>query len=267
MLRFSKRTLALLATVALAAAASYAYVVLQSRLSEWEVIVVVDGRQRAFKLSELEALAQRLNITGVGPVKAVPLLKLLQLSGCPGSALVRSLKAVGADGYTVQLDNAFLHAAKAYAVLAENGSENWAPVRLVVEGLSRKFWVKQLVRLEAATGPWALALIVDNRVERVLSLDELRGLAESVEGLGEAVPLLKLLALAGVAPESVELAEFVGADGYRSAWSGSRLPEAYVLLVAEPEVDRYGPLRGAVVGLPKSAWVHHLVAVNVMVRG
>lgn len=267
--RIPKWVLALLAVVALAvAAASVYYAVLLPQLSEWEVLVVVDGHETTFKLGELEMLSQPRNITGLGSVRAVALLKLLQLSGYTDNAtLVHSLKAVGADGYSTQLDNAFLYLTKACIVLAESGEADWGPARLVLESLSRKLWVKQLVRVEAKTGPWALALMVDNETRKVARLDELKELAEDVEGVGKAVPLSKLLALSGVSAVDVELVEFVGVDGYRSAWNGSLIPNAYIVLVPEPEVARHGPLRGVVVGLPKSAWVHHLVAVNVLVRG
>jgi hypothetical protein len=266
--KFSKNTLALLIVAVLVASIFFVYYeVLRPRTSKWEVLVVVDGRQKTFELSGLEALARQVNVTGIGPVKAVSLLELLQLSGYAGNAtLVRSLKATGADGYTVQLDYAFVHLAKVYIVLGEEREAEWGAARLVLEGLSRKLWVKHLVRVEAETGPWALAVMVDNETRVVMSLDELKELAVQVEGLGESVALGKLLQLVGVSAESVELVEFVGADGYRSAWSGSRLPDAYVVLVTEPDVNRYGPLRGGVLGLPKSAWVYHLVAVNVLVR-
>ncbi len=267
--QLSKKVLALAAIVALVAAGSFAYyAVLRPRSSEWEVSVVVDGRQKTFKLGDLEALAQQYNISGAGSVKAVPLLKLLQLAGYAGNAtLIHNLSAVGADGYSVKLDNAFLYLSRAYVVLAEGREAEWGPARLVVEGVSRKRWVKQLVRVEAGTGPWVLALGVGNETRRVLGLGELRELAVELSGLGKAVPLSELLQLIGVSAQDVVSVEFVGADGYRVAWDGSHIPDAFVLLVAEPDLGRYGPLRGAVLSLSKKAWVHHLVAVNVVVRG
>ena len=269
MLQLSKKILALAVVVALVAAGLFAYyAVLRLRSSEWEVSVVVDGRQKTFKLGDLEALAQRYNISGVGSVKATPLLKLVQLAGYAGNTtLIRNLSAVGADGYSVKLDNAFLYLNKTYVVLAEGREAEWGPARLVVEGMSRKHWVKQLVRVEAGTGPWVLVLEVDNETRRVLGLDELRELAVELSGLGKAVPLSELLQLIGVSAQDVVSVEFVGADGYRVAWDRRHVPDAFVLLVAEPELERYGPLRGVVLSLSKKAWVHHLVAVNVLVRG
>ena len=262
-----KRLVAASVIAVLVAAILLAYYAFLSRSEEWSVELTVNDCRRVYKLSELVGQAVDVNVTGAGLLKCVPLLKLVPACGIDlNTTLVRRWVAVGADGYSRSVDEAYLYAGKAYLCLADGRKADWGPVRLVAEGLSSKYWVKQLVRVEVETGAWSLSLKLNGEVKGEFSLDDLERLAVPVENLGRAVPLSSLLEVAGLNSSDVEIVELVGSDGYRSILHGGNASRVYVLLVSSQERGKYGPLRGVVLGAPKSLWVHHLVAVELVSR-
>lgn len=262
-MRATSKALAVAAVALIAAAALVSHYLALRSAGEWVLTLTVDGKPREFKLSELQLLAADVNITGLGSVKAVSLTRLLELCNVNWrEVLVRSLTAVGADGYSKSInDTAFLHLPRIYVCLV---GEAGGPLRLAAEGLSRKYWVKHLLSLKLETGGWALALQVNGEVRRVFELSELRASARSVEGVGTAVPLADLAAACGIDLGGVEVIELVSSDGYRATLHGRSATSVYALLVPEQDVRGQGPLRAVVLEAPKASWVRYLVAVNLV---
>lgn len=244
------------------------YLVLLPRKVEWKLTIDTGSAQRVFTLEELEAVSEAVDLPGVGRVKAVPLSKLLLSSGVDLNAiLVYRIHALGADGYSRSIEPAFLYLPGAYVILAEGREADWGPLRLAVKGLSSKYWVKMLVRVDVETRQWGLTLLVNNKTAAFLELSDLLGVAVNLEGVGLAVPLSQLLAEHGIDAENVEVVELVGSDGYRSVLHPSAIPDIYIMLVPEDLVRELGPLRAVVKGRPKSTWVRHLVAIHLVTRG
>lgn len=262
-----KRVVPLILVAALVVVAALAYFQLRRGEVEWTVEVAVGESRRVFSLKELRESSIEVEVSDIGKLRCAPLSKLV--AGCGidfNKTLLHRWTAVGADGYMRSVDEAYLYMPGAYLCLASEANPDWGPVRLVVEGLSSKYWVKQLVRVTFETGPWVLNLKVDGETRKVFNLAELESLAVNVEGLGRSVPLSSLLGATGLSKEDVEVLEFIGVDGYRSVFHGSNVTRAFVLLIDPQDWSRHGPLRSAVLGAPKGTWVRHLVAVEVVTR-
>ncbi|MEM0345041.1 MAG: hypothetical protein QXP94_02260 [Thermofilaceae archaeon] len=266
-MRVTRRLIAASALAVLTVAAVTAYLLLQTRAEEWRVEVTVGDCRKVFALPELEKMSTEREVRGAGVLRCVPLVDLVAECGVDlNSTLVHRLVAVGADGYSRSVEEAYLYLSKAYLCLPGEAYPDWGPVRLVVEGLSSKYWVKQLVAVNAQLGSWVLNVRVDGETKRVFTLEEIERLARDVEGIGKAVPLVEILRAIGLSEDNVSLFEFVGADGYRSVFKGGNATRAFVLLINPQDWPRYGPLRSAVVGAPRGTWVRHLVAVEVITK-
>lgn len=244
------------------------YLVLLPRRVEWKLAITTGSVQGVFTLNELKAVSEAVDLPGVGRVKAVPLSKLLLLSGVDlNTTLVYRIHASGADGYSRSIERAFLYLPGTYVILAEGQEADWGPLRLAVKGLSSKYWVKMLVRVDVETKQWGLVLLVNNETAAFLELSDLLGAAVNLEGVGLTVPLSQLLAEHGIDVENVEVVELVGSDGYRCVLHPSAISDIHVMLVPDALVRELGPLRAVVRGRPKSTWVRHLVAIHLVTRG
>ena len=123
-----------------------AYSQLFKQSQGWRLKLRLDGKDVAvYTLDELEALAENVTIEGKA-YHAVPLTKLLADAGVSANK-VRSFVAVGADGYKREIDAKYLGRAYVWIVPKEERARQ-GPLRLVVEGLSHKWWVKYLVEIE-----------------------------------------------------------------------------------------------------------------------
>ncbi|MEM1508575.1 MAG: hypothetical protein QW291_03780 [Thermofilaceae archaeon] len=243
------------------------YLITLPQEGEWKLIVATNDTQKVFTLNELKSVSETVDLTGVGKVNAVPLYKLLLLSGVDlNSTLIYKLRALGADGYSRSIDYAFLYLPGAYVILAKGLEADWGPLRLAVKGLSSKYWVKMLIRVDVENRRWGLALLVNEEPVAIFELDDLYNVAVSLEGIGVAAPLSQLIAECGIETTSVEIIELIGSDGYRSILHPSAIPDIHVLLVPEELVQELGPLRAVVRGQSKSSWVHHLVAINLVLK-
>lgn len=268
MLKLNSKSAVIITAITLVAVALAAYYLITlPREGEWKLIIATSDTQKVFTLNELKAISEKVDLTGVGKVNAVPLSKLLLLSGINvNTTLVYKLRALGADGYSRSIDQAFLYLPGAYVILANGREADWGPLRLAVKGLSSKYWVKMLIRMDVENRRWGLALLVNNETVTIFELDELYDAAINLEGVGLAAPLPKLMARCGIDAASAEVVELIGSDGYRSILHPRVIPDIYVLLVPEDLVQELGPLRAVVRGQSKSSWVHHLVAINLVTK-
>ena len=279
----SKKAILVIGTVvifAIIATVLYYTTFLPSK-GEWTFTLVVNGKTlKTYKLNELTGLAEKVNITRYGTVKAVPLLKLLEKCNIDlNKFLVYSIKAVGADGYTrtikigeYGIDNeAYLYVPKTYIyIVEERYVAKSGPLRLVVENLGEKYWVKYLVKIELETKPWSLSIMKDGITVKSYSLDELKQKQKhSYEYNGEVVQVISLellLSEAGVDPQSVKCFDVYASDGYKRVIGKEYLSKTYILMIGEDEIPKKGPLCAIIDGLSRKYWVHHLVAINLVTK-
>ncbi|RLE75777.1 MAG: hypothetical protein DRJ56_05205 [Thermoprotei archaeon] len=139
-----KALYAIAAMAAVAAIAAYVISVQFLRSAEWGLEVYADGRRVAtLTLRWLEARSAPM-VVGSVEYKCVPLSEVLRACGI---SEVKSVVATGADGYTREISGAFLN--QTYVAIVPEGRRSAeGPLRLIVVGLSKKYWVKFLVRVE-----------------------------------------------------------------------------------------------------------------------
>jgi len=140
-----KKTLLLLTVIVLVCIAYIAYYELTKREEEgWKLEVYLNGkRAETFSISWLKDRCDEIKVDSA-VYKGVPLKTILR--ACKVES-VKSFVAVGADGYSKEIDGSYVDFTY-IAVIPEEGVASQGPLRLIVVGLSRKYWVKFLVKIE-----------------------------------------------------------------------------------------------------------------------
>jgi len=135
---------AIAAVAAVAVVAAYVVGTQLLQRAEWRLEVYMNGRRVAtLTLDWLEARSAPMAVGSV-EYRCVPLSEVLRACGI---SEVKSIVATGADGYTREISGSFLN--RTYVAIVPGGRRSAeGPLRLIVVGLSRKYWVKFLVKVE-----------------------------------------------------------------------------------------------------------------------
>ena len=270
-----------LALCAAAAALYYHYMAEQPQQTGWTLELYVNGSlAKRFSLEELKQMAQAVFVPEYGRnCTMVPLWELLQDTPAdPDEVLVKALKATGADGYTVEVvkgaykveRETWFYLANAYVCLVEERYvAKDGPLRLVLIGLSEKYWVKFLVKLEVSTAEWGLSVFKDGELKGFFTLSELKEVPavqitcpKSGEVI-QAINLTDLLARCGIRLPDVASFTLLAYDGYAVELDGRYAAHCYIRLVKEECWPEKGPLRALLPELKARFWVHHLIAIEV----
>lgn len=266
---------------AAAAVLYYHYMAEQQPQAEWTLEIYVNGSlAKSFSLGELRQMARVVFVPEYGRnCSMVPLWDLLQDTPAdPDEVLVKTLKATGADGYTVEVvkgaykveRETWFYLANAYVCLVEERYvAKDGPLRLVLIGLSEKYWVKFLVKLEIQMAEWGLSIFKDGELKGFFTLSDLRQ-APTVEitcpKSGEVVQVINLtdlLARCGLSLPEVVSFTLLAYDGYAVELEGSYAAYCYIRLVKEECQPEKGPIRAVLLELKGRFWVHHLIAIEI----
>ena len=109
---------------------------------KWMLEIYIDNsKYTSYKLSELELLSSTIKLpdgTTASAVSLVNLIKNINIS------TISKITPYGVDGYHRDIPGNY--ALKSYILILKNDPEN-GPLRFMTMGLSRKYWVKALVRI------------------------------------------------------------------------------------------------------------------------
>jgi len=182
-----KAAIAVVGVVAtLCVAAAVLYYVGPLSQGEWALELYVNGvLAKRFTMDELKQMAQEVFVPEYGRnCTMVPLWDLLQDTPAdPDTVLVKAMKATGSDGYTVEVvkgaykvdKEAWFYIKDAYVrVVEKRYVAKDGPLRFVILGLSEKYWVKFLAKLDFQTAEWGLSIFENGELTGFFSLSELK---------------------------------------------------------------------------------------------
>jgi len=147
MLLRRKKVVLLIVAIVIVSLAYIAYreLVKEEELKEeWTLEVYFNGKEVGkFSISWLKNRCVEVRV-GSTVYEGVPLKIVLEACKIKG---VKSFIAVGADGYHKEIDGTYLNSTYV-AIMPEESVSSQGPLRLIVIGLSKKYWVKFLVKIE-----------------------------------------------------------------------------------------------------------------------
>ncbi len=260
-----RRLLLIVLLIAVAAASSY-FIILR-RGGGWRLELYVEGERRAvYRLEELRELSESVSIEGCGEISAIPLIGLLESSGVDlDRNIVSSFTPYGSDGYHRTVEEAYLHLFDAYIqIVEEKDIADYGPLRIVIAGLPRKYWVHHLVRIDVELESWRLSLLVDGAVKKSWSVEELSAMPKvSVTLDGEeagVIPLASLMEAGGIRIGDEAAIRAISIYGASVTLSSVDASHVYVMVVEGSAISEFGRLR---LVSPGGLSLDHLVALEV----
>ena len=249
---------------------------------EWTLELYINGSLAAtYTVDELAEMAQVVYVPDYERnCTMVPLWDLLQnTTADPDEVLIKSIRAVGSDGYSRTIrkgeykigKEAWFYVKDIYIRIVEDeyvGKEG--PLRFTVLGLSHTYWVKFLVRIEVETAEWGLTVVRTVAGWDVLGFFTLSDLAEMPKvriTVGdeelEVINLTDILSRCGLSLSDVDNFTLLAYDGYAQTIDGRYAAHCYIWIVPDDLVPEKGRLRAILPDLRKRFWVHHLIAIEV----
>gem|GEM_PF-1639173 len=258
------------------------YTLLLPKRGQWALEIYVDGSFVAgYTVEELSEMAQVVYVPDYERnCTMVPLWDLLQnTTADPDEVLVKSIKAVGSDGYSRTIrkgeykigKEAWFYLKDTYVrIVEEEYVADEGPLRFTVLGLSHTYWVKFLARIEVETAGWGLTVLKSGIGWNVLgffTLSDLAAMPKVSISIGEetleVINLTEVLSRCGLSISDVEGLTLMAYDGYMRDVEGQYAPHCYIWIVPDDLVPEKGRLRAIIPDLSKRYWVHHLIAIEV----
>ncbi len=262
-----RRLLPLLIVPLIVLVATSSYFIILRRGGGWRLEIYVDGeRKAAYRFETLKGLSDAITIEGCGEISALPLLGLLESSGVDlDGNIVSSFTPYGSDGYHRTVEEAYLHLFDAYIqIVEEKDIADYGPLRIVIAGLPRKYWVHHLVKIDVELESWRLSLLVDGAVKKSWSVEELSAMPRVSINLNEekaeAIPLPSLIEAAGIRIGEEATIRVISTYGESVILSSVDVLHVYVMVVEGSAISEFGRLR---LVSPGGLSLDHLVALEV----
>ena len=249
---------------------------------KWALEIYIDGSFAAgYTVEELTEMAQVVYVPDYERnCTMVPLWDLLQnTTADPDEVLVKSIKAIGSDGYSRTIrkgeykigKEAWFYLKDTYVrIVEEEYVADEGPLRFTVLGLSHTYWVKFLARIEVETAEWGLTVLgpaVGWDIRGFFTLPDLAAMPKVSITVGgetlEVVNLTEILSRCGLSLADVTGLALMAYDGYAKDVEGRYAAHCYIWIVPDELVPEKGRLRAILPDLSKRYWVHHLIAVKV----
>ena len=245
-----RRLLPLIIVPLIVLVAASSYLIILKRGDGWRLEIYVEGeRKAAYRLETLKGLSDAITIEGCGEISAIPLIELLESSGVDlDRNIVSSFTPYGSDGYHRTVEEAYLHLFNAYIqIVEEKDIADYGPLRIVIAGLPRKYWVHHLVKIDVKLESWRLTLLVDGSVKKSWSVEELSTMFKTsiiLEGKGiRVIPLSNLLREAGVGMSKGGVMRALSMRGEKLTLYPGSFYELYVEVVDDSRASDFGRLR------------------------
>ncbi|MCD6480397.1 hypothetical protein J7L65_06415 [Candidatus Bathyarchaeota archaeon] len=261
-----RRLLPLIIVLLIALAAASSYLIILRRGGGWRLEIYIDGeRKAAYRLETLKGLSEAITIESCGGISAIPLLGLLGSSGVDlDRNIVSSITPYGSDGYHRTVEEAYLYLFDAYIQIVEENIADYGPLRIVIAGLPRKYWVHHLVKIDVKLESWRLTLLMDGAVKKSWSVEELSAMPKVSITLNgeeaEVIPLTSLMEAAGIKIGEETTIRAISTYGASVTLSSVDIPHVYVLVIEGSAISDFGRLR---LFSPGGLSLDHLVALEV----